>query len=45
MTVAFGGPLRSNATPLINGDLSHFLHLGEEIEDIREVRPAGLIRD
>lgn len=38
--------LRSNATHLITGDLTHFgPYLGDEIEGVRVVRPADLLRD
>jgi predicted nucleic acid-binding protein len=37
--------LRSNATHLVTGDLTHFgTHLGDEIEGVRVVRPADLLR-
>lgn len=38
--------LRSNATHLITGDLTHFgPYLGDEIAGVRVVRPADLLRD
>ena len=37
--------LRSNATHLITGDLTHFgPYMGEQIEGVRVVRPADLLR-
>lgn len=38
--------LRSNATHLVTGDLTHFgPYLGDEIAGVRVVRPADLLRD
>lgn len=38
--------LRSDATHLVTGDLTHFgPYLGEEVERVRVVRPADLLRE